>query len=429
MRTDEIRGAGRLLGFIAGGGTQRVHETHSGIAERVFRHIPASRPVRQVHDGIAGPAYRAVEVAARYAPRVVGSLIAETRTDQGVALDSSRGGRLATSALNGIYGDWLAREIPELACTMSIRHSGGILEADGGSPIQIAGASRKIVVFLHGLCENDDSWFKDSTKHHGTEGVSYGSLLQRDHGYTSLYVRFNSGLHTSDNGRALSAALENLTGAWPVPVEEIALVGHSMGGLVARSACHYGNAADSTWSQYVRQVITLGTPHLGAPLEKGVHVSKLAFDRLPETQALAKFLDLRSAGVRDLRYGACVDEDWRDVDPNEYLQDRCQETPFLEHATYYFVAATIAASPESRTGRVLGDLMVQLPSASGKPSSSASASASGKSRQRSVPFEIDNGRSLGGLNHFDLLNHPRVYEHLAGWLSSPEPTASDHLMI
>ena len=236
--------------------------------------------------------------------------------------------------------------------------------------------------------------------------ATYGEGLRRDLGYTPLLVRYNTGLHVSDNGRALALLLERIVEAWPLAVREVVLVGHSMGGLVARSACHYGDLHGSTWAARVRHVVSLGTPHLGAPLEKATNVVGWALARWPESVPFARFLTARSAGVKDLRFGAVIDDDWQGHDPDEFLRDRCREMPFLHNAHYYFVGATIGQDPAGLAGRVLGDLLVRLPS------------ASGDGRHRRIPFEIDHGHHLTGVNHFDLLNHPAVYDQLHQWLAA-----------
>jgi triacylglycerol esterase/lipase EstA (alpha/beta hydrolase family) len=62
-------------------------------------------------------------------------------------------------------------------------------------------------------------------------------------GFTPVYLRYNTGLHISHNGQTLAELLNRLHVLWPAaaeePLKETVLVGHSMGGLVAR-ACHYG---------------------------------------------------------------------------------------------------------------------------------------------------------------------------------------------
>jgi len=269
-------------------------------------------------------------------------------------------------------------------------------------------ATGRIAVFLHGWCMTERSWWR--LPRDGESVGPYGARLHSDLGFTPVYLRYNTGVHISDNGKSLAALMDQLQALWPVPVEEITLVGHSMGGLVVRSACHYGVQHQHGWPDAVRHVVCLGSPHLGADLEKGVNAASWALARLHETQGLASFLNARSSGTKDLRYGALLDEDWSEGDPDEFLRDRCHEVPFLTSAVYHFVATT--AGPRA-VGVVLGDHLVRPHSAFGV----------GKSRQ--VPFEPAHGLTLTGLHHFDLLNHAEIYAKLREWLSqAPEPTES-----
>jgi hypothetical protein len=180
-----------------------------------------------------------------------------------------------------------------------------------------------------------------------------------------------------------------------------------MGGLVVRSACHYGHERSRRWTRATRQVVCLGSPHLGADLEKSVNVLSWLMVRLGETRAVAELLNRRSDGIKDLRFGALLDDDWSDVDPDEFLNDRCGEVPFLPTATYHFVATSAAPSA---IGLLVGDHLV-------RPSS-----ASGRGRRRTVPFLPDDGLVLTGLHHFDLLNHPQIYARLRDWLGDRRST-------
>ena len=181
-------------------------------------------------------------------------------------------------------------------------------------------------------------------------------------------------------------------------------MGHSMGGLVARSACHAGAQRGDAWVGRVRHVISLGSPHMGAPLAQGVHWGAAALWQLPETRPFAGFLRRRSAGIRDLRQGSLVDSDWRDCDPDALRAGACAELPLLDGATHCFVAATLTRSPRHPLARLLGDCLV------------LEASASGRSRTRRLPFEAEYGMHLGGTHHLALLNHPAVYAKLRDWL-------------
>jgi pimeloyl-ACP methyl ester carboxylesterase len=405
MRTTEIR----ALGEVAGEGltvlNDVVHGVHTGIAGRVFGVIgPVARPVAMVHDAIAHTVYGTLGLAGARIPAAVSALAAlGLSADTDAPIDETPAVAEVIAALNGIYGDELAERGNALATTMAVRLDGRSVEL---TPDALAAAfpdaTGRIVVFVHGLCQTESSWRRPPRPDVDVDDPRpYGERLNDELGFTPVHVRYNTGLHISTNGHDFDELLAALTAAWPVAVTDIALVGHSMGGLVVRSACHYGSTFRRRWPSLVRQVVCLGSPHLGADLEKGVNAASWALARLPETRAVAQLLNLRSDGIKDLRYGACLDDDWRDADPDEFLRDRCGEVPFLPHASYHFVATS--AAPQA-VGVVLGDHLVRPHSASGR----------GKTRR--IPFEDTNGLVLTGLHHFDLLNHPQIYERLRRWL-------------
>jgi hypothetical protein len=177
-----------------------------------------------------------------------------------------------------------------------------------------------------------------------------------------------------------------------------------MGGLVARSACCHATEGDADWARLVTHSVSLGSPHMGAPLEQAVHVLSAGLAKLPETRPFANFLRRRSGGIRDLRRGSLVDADWRDCDPDALRGAACAEVPLLEGATHCFVSATVTRSDRHPVGRLLGDTLVLKPS------------ASGRGRTRRIPFEEEYGMHLGGASHFALLYHPAVYDRLRAWL-------------
>jgi triacylglycerol esterase/lipase EstA (alpha/beta hydrolase family) len=387
MRAGELEAIGKLGGTAISHPATTVRDVHRAVAGRVFGALGVlGAPVRLMHDGIARTAYGATRAALGAPLGAAGRALARAVAPDAPSLAESPLGSAALSALNGMWGDRIARDHPDLALDMSIHD-------DGLDP------TPRLAIFVHGLCETDGSW----------RGV-YGGRLRRELGYTPMYVRYNTGLHVSDNGRRLAELIDDVVQGWPVPVTDVALVGHSMGGLVARSACHYAQAGDRGWTERLRHVFCLGTPHLGAPLERAANRAGWALSRLPETQPFAAAVNARSAGIKDMRFGNCVEEDWCDCDPDEYLRDRCNEVPFLPTATYCFVGATLTRAPDGRLANLVGDLLVQFPS------------ASGNGPTRRIPFAVDNGRHVGGLNHFQLLTHPAVYEQLRAWLSPENAT-------
>jgi pimeloyl-ACP methyl ester carboxylesterase len=404
MRTADIEAVGEIAGEALAAGGRLVRDMHEGIAARPFGAIgAAAAPARVLHDEISQAVYDGVGAGLRIAGRF-GAQLAATHADTDETPLASRPiASLALGALNGLYGNHLVERGNELALGMEIRRRGIEVPADGAEIANaFTDATPRVVVFVHGLCETEAAW-RLAPRGEAPTGT-YGDRLQEELGFTPVYVRYNTGLHVSANGRRLARLLEELVTGWPTGVDELVLIGHSMGGLVARSACHYGEQDGMRWTDVVRHIFCLGTPHLGADLEKGTNALARALGRLPETQGLRSILNARSAGIKDLRYGSCVEEDWSDCDPDEFLEDRCHEVPFLPGANYYFIGAALNPGP---LGTVLGDLLVRMPSASGR----------GSGNGRRIPFEIDNGRELVGLNHFHLLNHPAVYAQLRAWIT------------
>jgi pimeloyl-ACP methyl ester carboxylesterase len=327
---------------------------------------------------------------------------------------------MALAILNGAHGDLLQREAPALALDTTVRVEGRAVPLDTAALRDgFPDATGRLAVFLHGLTETEDCWRYGAERHHGDAAVTYGSRLRQDLGLTPVYLRYNTGLHISDNGRALDALLTELVAAWPVPVQDIVLIGHSMGGLVARSALHQagGGTPDAHgWTALVRDTVTLGSPHLGAPLERGVHRLTAQLARLPETRPLARLLTLRSVGIKDLRRGTLVEADWTGRDLDALLPGEHTHVPLHDGARHFVVLATLSRDPAGRTAELLGDLLVSPRSALGDTGD-----------DDRLAFPSDRVHRIGGLNHFGLLDHPAVYARIRGWLEErpegPRPAA------
>jgi pimeloyl-ACP methyl ester carboxylesterase len=403
---DEARELVRLgVGEIAGA-VDGLHSIHGSVAERAFRGAGAfGAPAHWMHDRIAGVVYgglrgsaltlgRAADIALARRPRVV------SNTPRGAAL---------VGAITGLIGDTLEQRQSPLHQPMALRVNGEPI-GTGRDALASAypGAEPRIAVFLHGLMETEFSWGRAAR----VTGETYGALLERELGFTPVYIRYNSGRRISENGRSLADLLEEVVANWPVAVSDISLIGHSMGGLVARSGAHQADLDRMVWPTVVRQIVSLGTPHMGAPLEQAVHWASAGLDVLPETRPFSRFLRRRSGGIRDLRQGSLVDTDWRDCDPDALRAQACAEVPLLTGVTHCFVTATITRSPRHPLGRLIGDCLV------------LQASGSGRSRTRRIGFDEEYGHHVGGAHHFALLNHPAVYDKLRAWLvtsSSPRP--------
>ena len=402
MSDTELR-ALTLLGFDelrqASGGIGSINRA---VADRVFQAVgPGAALVRPVHEAVT----RSVFAGLGLGTRAIGmAAAAAVGSRDAPALSTTPRRSAVIAAVTGLRGDALEAEGSPLSQPMAVRVDGEPVALDPDSLHEaFPDAGPRLVVFVHGLMTTEFSWAL-----FGPE--TYGERLARELGCTPVYVRYNTGRHISENGRSLSELMEKLVAAWPVDAKQISLVGHSMGGLVARSACCHAAEEGADWAGLVTHSVSLGTPHMGAPLEQAVHMLSARLARLPETRPFANFLRRRSGGIRDLRQGSLVDDDWRDSDPDALRGAACAEIPLLEGATHCFVSATITRSDRHPVGRLIGDTLVLKPS------------ASGRSRTRRIPFEDEHGMHLGAATHFTLLNHPAVYERLRDWLAvAPVP--------
>jgi pimeloyl-ACP methyl ester carboxylesterase len=388
MTSDEVRAVGRLGALTFAETVTHVERVHGAIAARAFRRASvAGAPARYTHDAISKLVYACVRGAGKsvgLAAAEVASLV--PRTDAAPSAKT----RLAQSILNAALGDKLAARNDPLAIRMAVRVDGRDVGAIGEA---FPDATSAVAVFLHGLGENEDSW-----------GPRFGAGLRADLGFTPVYVRYNTGRHISDNGQELARLLTDLVDQWPTPVDQIVLVGHSMGGLVARSACHYAVATNAPWTAVVTDVFYLGSPHTGAALERLASKLGWALGHLAETRPYADLVNVRSAGIKDLRYGYVIEEDWAGCDADRCLQNHRHEVELLERSNHFAISASVRGS----SARLVGDLLVQPASARG-------------------PLPVDRHRHLDGLHHFDLLTHPRVYEAMKSWLQAQpfEPSARE----
>jgi pimeloyl-ACP methyl ester carboxylesterase len=346
--------AGALAGEGFAGAVGLVRDTHRALSKRVFDIVGLiGEPVRLAHDGISELVYELTVFVGDTVMRGAGLAAAMALVDQQGEIPT----RVALGALNGAFGDKLEAEGSPLAMQMSARVHGE--------------AGPKLAVFIHGLCETEDAWFLYG-------GETYGVRLRDALGYTPVYIRYNSGLPITENGKRLAALLEGLVSDSPVPVSEIVLIGHSMGGLVARAACQ--EASGSDWGPLLKHLVALGVPHLGAPLEQAAALAARVLSAVPETRAFGEALDGRSVGIKDLR-GETT-------------------TPYVEEVDHYFFSAGLHPALDAS----LGDLLVRRDS------------AWDRRRGERTRFAVDRYSHLSGTHHFDLLGHPAIAEQLISWL-------------
>lgn len=388
-----LRGWGQIAFDAFGALTHVVEGMHHEIARRPrILGTPRLAATR----GVTGLVYRSIRGSTRALAIAYDAAIRQF--DNGAAIESPPPAVVAArAALNGIVGDHLVATHNPLAVTMCLRREGRALVLEPGALAKaVPGARRHAVVLVHGLCMADVGWAR--------HGHDHGAALARDLDCTVTYLHYNSGLHISTNGRTLAGILDALVRAWPVPLERLTIIAHSMGGLVTRSACHHARCTGSSWVERLGEIVFLGTPHLGAPLARGVHWANHALGASPYTAALALLGRVWSAGAADLRQGYLVDEDWSGRDPADPKLPTPTPVPLPDGVRCYAIAGC-----RERTGRLLGDGLVTVRSALGD--------ASEPRRSLAIP---DGRRWVAtGVDHFGLLERGDVYDRVRAWLACP----------
>ena len=384
LHVSDLHGLSRLAVEGVLGTTDLVEQMHYAIA-RVSG--PTLRSADGRTRGITGLVYRSIHGITGLVGRGADFAFGQVVPRLPAATSTPRRDR-ALAVLNGVLGDHLLATDNPLALAMTLRHGGRILPVDASDlAAQLPRRRRRIAVFLHGLCMSDHHWAPAEAE---GEAANLPQWVDSRAGYLPLQLMYNTGLPISANGKALAGLLESMVRHWSDPIDELVLIGHSMGGLVARSACCHGAAAGHTWMEPTGRLITLGSPHLGAPLEAIGHKVDQALALTPFTAPFTRLARIRSAGITNLRDGRVTDH------PRQ---------TFPEHVRHYAIAATLASDPDSPRSRTVGDGLVTVNSALGR--------------------HDDPGRGLRphrqwiatSTGHLQLLHHPGAAGRVLEWLS------------
>jgi hypothetical protein len=394
-----LRGAAKLATEATTGLTDLVEAVHARIARVPGLPGPADGRTR----GITGLVYKTIRGVTRAVggsvDTLLGVLAPALAPRPGVEPGLPSPEREAIlAALNGVLGDHLAKTANPLAIRMAFRHAGRALPLQRDAlATSLPAAGGKLLVLMHGLCMNDLEWRRN--------GHDHGEALAVALGFTPVYLHYCTGLHVSTNGRALANQLEQLLEQWPRPVARFAIVAHSMGGLLARSALHYGRAAGHRWPDRLDDLACLGTPHHGAPLERAGQGVDMLLGATPYAGPFGRLAKLRSAGITDLRHGNLIDEDWVGGDRFEGATDRRKAVPLPAGPRCYAIAGTLARQGGLKD-KLLGDGLVTV------------ASALGKHRlvKRTLKFPPAHQRVFERTNHLQLLSSVEVSEQLREWL-------------
>ena len=359
--------------------------------------LPTTR-VQHIIGSIASLAFKSVKLVTETVG--YGTEAAFQRLNTALVNVPAKEKKILIAILNGIIGDHLVERQNSLAIRMQFLHQDRILPLHREQLHSYAQVNGRLLIMIHGLCMNDEHWTRN---HH-----NHGEQLAKELGFTPIYLHYNTGRHISTNGQELSILMDRLINNWPQPVEEVVILTHSMGGLVSRSALHYGEQQQRLWVQKVKKLFFLGTPHPGAPLERAGNQLDILLENTPYAKPFARIGKIRSAGITDLRYGNLLQEDWDKEDRFAKSTDARVSIPLPENIACFGIAATGEKESEVTAISLLGDGLVLLKSALGQHHDTA----------KTLIFPSQTTQVFYEHNHLDLLSSLAVYACLKKWLES-----------
>ena len=391
----DLQGLTRLITDATIGLIDLVEDMHKRVVHPPFW---PSTPIQYLITKIAGATYSNIRWSARLIGSGTDKVLGQLTTVLG-EMESSDKKEAIRAVLNGVIGDYLEKNENPLKITMQFRYQAKAISIDSKS-IEKAypTINGKIILMVHGCCLNDIQWTRKEHNH--------GTALAKELDKTPVYLHYNSGRHISTNGQAFNELLEELIQHWPVPVEELIIVAHSMGGLVSRSAVHYGQQQQQSWTKHLKKIIFLGTPHHGAPLEQAGNFLDAILEAVPYAKPFARLGKIRSAGVTDLRYGNLLDEDWQNKDRFEMQPDPRTSISLPEQVDCYSIAGIASKATKSISSQLLGDNMVGLKSALGQH----------KKPSKNLHFKKKNTWVAYETTHSELLSNPKVYSKIKSWI-------------
>lgn len=150
----------------------------------------------------------------------------------------------------------------------------------------------------------------------------------------------------------------------------------------------------------------IGVPNAGAPLEVFANLTSAVLWSLPipATRFVGLGLDHRSAGIKDLRFGAILDEDWLEQDPGALERPPAPHEAPLPRAQYLIIAGCVTADPGHPLARLIVDTLV------------TSSSAAGIDHMTGEElFPGATVRLFPKVNHIALANRLDVYDEIDRW--------------
>ena len=413
LATQGVLGVTGLAESVQGNVYKAVASPFGLLGAKFIAAAPGASGVKP--SGITGLVYGGINGITRLAGGTVNAALTRVGpliTERFGAPASSPEREAVLAAINGVLGDQLLATANPLTINMNFRHEGKpLLLEKAALKLRLPHSTGKLLVVLHGLCMNDLQW--------ASGGYNHADVLAKALGYTPVYLHYNTGLHISKNGQHFANVLEQLLNEWPHPVQDLTLLAHSMGGLVSRSACHAAESAGMAWRSKLKNIVFLGTPHHGAPLERVGNWIDTALGSNRVTRPFAAIGQIRSSGITDLRYGHVLESSWcvngKEVDRFVRSPDSREPLPLPQGVNCYAVAATTSTQPSAVKNALIGDGLVSLRSALGQHDEP----------QHCMVFTQDHQLVLPAMNHMELLSSPAVTAQLAQWLGhqKAEPMA------
>ncbi len=396
INASDLQGFTRMITDASVNITDLVEEMQKSIVHPTY--LP-STPIQHLITGISSVTFKSTRLGMKFfgggLDKIFGMLhpmFGEGATS--VEKESTR------AILNGVLGDYLVNSDNPLSIPMQFRYQGKEVALDTNSLKDIYPAvNGKILLLVHGLCMNDLKWSRNDHDH--------GEKLASELNMTPVYLNYNSGRHISTNGQNLNVLLDQLETIWPQPIEELHIVAHSMGGLVSRSAIHYGKKEKKFWTSKLKNAIFLGTPHHGTSLERAGNYIDLIMGSTPYVKPFSRLNKMRSAGITDLRYGNIIDEDWEGIDRFEKRKDSRTSIPLPQNVNCYNMAATLGSDNADLSNRIVGDGLVSIKSALGQH----------KNPSKDLLFKDSHSSIFNDSNHMDLLSKEDIYQQIKTWLS------------
>lgn len=395
--SSDLQGITSLISDATIGVTDLVEAMHKRVTHPPF--LP-STPIQHLITKIAGFTFNNIRWTTKFISKNSNKVWGKLNTVLG-KIEVTKDREAIIAVLNGVIGDHLEKNDNPLQIKMNFRYNAKPIAIDKKNLEKTyANISGKILLMIHGSCMNDLQWTKEQHNH--------GELLATELNKTPIYLHYNTGLHVSTNGQEFNNLLEELVQQWPVPVEEIIIVAHSMGGLVSRSALYYAENQQKKWVKHLKKIIFIGTPHHGAPMEKAGNIIDVVLENIAYAKPFARLGKIRSAGVTDLRYGNLVDEDWQDFDRFKMNGDKRKSIPIPTKIKCYSLAGIVGKEAKTIKSKLLGDNMVGVKSALGKH----------KNASKNIFSEMTDTYIVNECNHTDLLSNLKVYNKIKSWIAS-----------